>query len=117
MRRRALMLLLPLSAALLPGAAALGQTTATPDSPPPAGGSPNRQAQPRLYQLDYDQMNPRQKQRLQQGLAGEGKPPMAADEARRTWNAMTEAQRRQLIRRAREAMQGEAGPGGRDTPR
>jgi len=83
--------LLGLSLSLLP-LAALGQTATAPAESPP-------QRKPRLVELEFDRMTPRQQRRVQARLAGDGKAPLQPEEARRIWNGMDKRQRRQAMRR------------------
>ncbi len=106
MHHRRSLFALPLLAALLPAAAARAQTQ---DMAPPADGmgradrprADRKKDKPKLYDLDYDAMSPRQRKRLQQALAGEGGTPLSAEEARQRWGAMDTRQRRDAIRKGR----------------
>jgi hypothetical protein len=113
MHRRRLLLSLPLAAALLtPAAETLAQTAAPDGSPPAPDGSAVPRAgapRPKFFELNYEQMRPRQRQRVQQILGAPGAPPASAEEARRQWDGMSQAQRRQAIRRAQATQRQQRG--------
>lgn len=104
MRRRALF------AALLPialPAAAIAQQPAPPLADPSA---PPRQRRPSPADLTFDQLSPRQKQRVAAALAGAGNPPMPPDQAQAQWNSMAKPQKRQALRAYRDATRGTSAP-------
>ncbi|WP_135466371.1 hypothetical protein [Crenalkalicoccus roseus] len=86
MRRRTL---LRLSLILLP-------LPALAQGAPPAAAPPKRR---RLSTLNFEEMTPQQRRMVQRRLAGEGKPPLPPEEARRAWNGMTRQQRADATRR------------------
>jgi hypothetical protein len=93
MKRRAA--LLGLATLLLAPAAACAQTGMPPPPEPPAGDRPRRST----VEMSFDELPPGRRRRIQQRLAGEGNPPLPADEARRQWDGMTQRQRRLATRR------------------
>lgn len=101
MHRRRAVLGLALSLLPLPALAQPAPTAESPSAPPPPA-EPRRPRQPQrppLAELDFDQMTPRQRRRVQERLAGEGRPPLSPEEARRMWNGMDQRQRRNAMRR------------------
>ena len=105
MRRRALIAaILPI---LLP-AAAIAQQPAYPPADPST--APPRQRRPSPADLTFDQLSPRQKQRVAAALAGAGNPPMPPDQAQARWNSMAKPQKRQALRAYREATRGTSAP-------
>jgi hypothetical protein len=118
-------LALPVAALLAPAATVAWAQPAPPSgydpnmpSPPPAGAGGGRQQRnpnrPRLYQMSYDQMRPKQRQRLAAALAGPNNPPVPAEQARSQWDSMDQGQRRQVVRQVHamfggRRQQGQAG--------
>ena len=103
MRRRALFAaLLPLA---LPAAAVAQQPGYPPVDPNtvPPGQRPRRIGP---ADLTFDQMTPRQRQRVAMALAGPGNPPVPPDQAAAQWNSMAKPQKRQVLRAYREATRG-----------
>ena len=114
MQRRAF-LGLSLATAFLAASAAAQPRDGGMVPPPPADQGPTRQPRqkPRLVDLDYDRMTARQKRKLQQRLAGEGNPPLPAEEARRVWAGMDRGQRRSMMRQAKTTAATQGGTGRR----
>jgi hypothetical protein len=123
MQRRAALLGL---ATLLLGPATARAQAGMPQ-PPPAAAPRDRGARRPTVEMSFDELPPARRRLIQQRLAGEGNPPLSADEARRQWDGMTQLQRRLATRRqdgdqgadrqARRMRRQEAAEGEPATPR
>jgi hypothetical protein len=84
-----------------PGAPAA--TDAAPAQPPATSAPAARAAarRPALVSLEFSQMNPGQRRRVQQALAGQGASPLPAEAAEQRWSGMSQAERRQAVRSMR----------------
>lgn len=95
-------------AALLVPAVALAQGQPVPMPPPDAAGRPRRRGP---ADMTFDEMNPKQRRRVAQALAGYGNPPVAPDQAAARWSGMTPVQKRQTMRAYNTAVRAARGSG------
>lgn len=126
MQRRAL-----LAGVLAAGLPSLGTALAqtSPLAPPPPAAAPDAAPRrhgdagsgraanrPRLPDMDWADMNPRQRQRVGQMLGGPDGQPLPPDQAQRRWASMGARERRQALRAYNQARRSQRPPRGGEAP-